>query len=97
MGVAVFLIVETAAVIGDFQVSNEGISYLADNVIFMRYLEIKGEMRKAIGVLKKRMSDFEKTLREFAITSEGIKIGKPLRDLRGILGGSLEWYNPDDK
>ena len=47
-------------------------------------------MRKAIGVLKKRLSDFEKTLREFQITRYGIKVGKPLVDLRGIFSGMPE-------
>ena len=61
-GVVVLLINEVSAITGDFQVTDVGISYLGDNIIFLRYLEIEGELRKAIGVLKKRMSDFEKTL-----------------------------------
>ena len=44
-------------------------------------------MKKSIGILKKRMSDFERTIREMNITGEGIKIGKPLRNLQGILSG----------
>jgi circadian clock protein KaiC len=91
MGVAVLLITEVTAVVGDFRVSDVGISYLADNTIFLRYLEMNGELRKAIGVLKKRMSDFEKTLREFEITRYGIRIGKSLTNLRGILLGTPEW------
>lgn len=91
MNVAVLLISDIHTVVGDFTVSEARISYLADNVIFLRYLEINGEVRKAIGVLKKRLSDFEKTLREFEITRDGIKIGKPLTELRGILLGIPEW------
>ncbi len=91
IGVVVFMIVETASVIGDFQVTDIGVSYLADNIIFLRYLEIRGEMRKAVGVLKKRLSNFEKTLREFDITRYGIKVGRPLIELRGILAGTPEW------
>ena len=71
-----------------------GVSYLADNVIFLRYLEIHGEIRKAIGVLKKRTSDFGKTLREYSITPYGLKVGKPLTELRGILRGVPEWVEP---
>jgi len=93
MGVAVLLTVETAQLTGDFRVTEQEISYLADNIIFLRYLEIDGELRKAIGVLKKRLSDFEKTLREFAITSDGIRIGPPLTDLRGILTGTPSWID----
>jgi circadian clock protein KaiC len=91
MGVAVLLINEVGTVVGDFQISDVGISYMSDNIIFLRYLEVRGEMIKAIGVLKKRLSDFEKTLREMAITAEGIRVGSKLSALRGILRSSPEW------
>ena len=93
MGVAVLLINEVETITGDFRPTEIGISYIADNIVFLRYLEMQGELRKAIGVLKKRMSDFEKTLREFEITRYGIKVGKPLTNLRGILKGSPEWVD----
>jgi circadian clock protein KaiC len=97
MGVAVILVTEISSVVGDFEVTEAGVSYLADNVIFLRYLEIQGELRKAIGVLKKRLSNFEKTLREFEITRFGIKVGRPLLELRGILRGVPEWVGTSDK
>ncbi len=87
LGITVILINEVAPVIGDFKITEIGASYLADNIIFLRYLEVEGELRKAIGVLKKRLGDFERTLREFSITKYGIKVGEPLRGLRGILQG----------
>ena len=93
MGVAVLLINEVQTITGDFRPTEIGISYIADNLVFLRYLEMEGELRKAIGVLKKRMTDFEKTLREFEITHYGIKVGKPLTNLRGILKASPEWVD----
>ena len=94
MGVTVLLINEVEAVTGDFRVTEMGISYLADNILFLRYLEMNGELRKAIGVLKKRLSDFEKTMRELEITQSGIRVGKPLTGMRGLLSGNLEWVKP---
>ncbi len=91
MGVAVLLVNEVEAITGDFRVTDVGVSYMADNIIFLRYLEIGGAMSKALGVLKKRLSDFEKTLREVTITSEGIRVGPQLTELRGILSGTPEW------
>lgn len=88
MGVTVILVNETHSIAGgEFSITEVGLSYLADNLIFLRYLEINGELHKAIGVLKKRVSDFERTLREFKITKYGIKVGEPLSNLRGILSG----------
>lgn len=90
MGVAVILINEVETITGEFRATEVGISYIADNIVFLRYLEMYGEMRKVIGVLKKRMSDFERTLREYQITRYGIKVGKPLTNIRGILRGIPE-------
>jgi circadian clock protein KaiC len=39
----------------------------------------------------------EKTLREFEITRDGIKVGRALTGLRGILLGTPEWVKPDEK
>ena len=72
MGVTIILVNEIEDITGNFRATDVGISYIADNIVFLRYIEIHGEMRKAIGVLKKRLSDFEKTLREIEITRYGI-------------------------
>ena len=90
MGVTTFLINESQDVTGRFSATKMNASYLADNILFLRYLEINGELRKSIGVLKKRLSDFEKSIREYEITSEGIKVGQPLNNMRGILSGNPE-------
>ncbi len=95
MGVAVLLINEVESITGDFRPTEIGISYLSDNIVFLRYIEIKGEIRRAIGVLKKRMSNFEKTLREFEISRYGIKVSKPLTNLRGILKGVPDLLDSD--
>jgi circadian clock protein KaiC len=89
MGVAVLLVNEVTSIAGEFQVSDIGASYLADNIIFLRYLELRGEIHKVIGVLKKRLSNFERTLREIEMTRYGIKVGKPLTNLQGILAGRI--------
>lgn len=67
LGVTVVLVNEVESLMGEFKVSEKGISYLADNVIFMRYLETGGELRKAMGVLKKRLSNFDPRLHLYRI------------------------------
>jgi circadian clock protein KaiC len=99
MKVSLFIITETSHVIESTAMSDIGVSYFSDNIIFLRYLEYRGELRKVIGVLKKRSGDFEKTLRLFEITAHGVKVGKPLKNLRGILTGIPEILSniPDDE
>ncbi|MBX0324428.1 AAA family ATPase [Halomicroarcula sp. F13] len=91
MGVTVILVDCVDNVTGQFQPTKSKVSYLADNIVFLRYLEMNGRLRKAIGILKKRTSDFERTLREFEITQHGITVGKPLTGLRGVLSGTPEF------
>ena len=88
MGVTVVLTDELASVTGTFQASDSHVSYLADNVLFIRYIEVEGEIQKAIGVLKKRFGAFESTLRAFSIDGGGIQVGETLSDLRGVLTGT---------
>jgi circadian clock protein KaiC len=76
-----------AEITGEFRATEADISYLADNIVFLRYVEIDGELRRVVGVLKKRTSDFEKTLRELEITAGGLVVGPPLAGFRGILSG----------
>jgi circadian clock protein KaiC len=87
MGVTVILVTESEAITGDFAATEIGVSPLADNIIFLRYLELRGRLERAVGVLKKRVSGFEPTLREFEISEKGIRVGRPLTELRGILTG----------
>lgn len=90
-GVTTLLIAETKEITGEFKVSEFGGTYLADNVVFLQHVELEGELRKTIGVLKKRMSGFERMLREFRITEHGLRIGDPMTDLRGVLTGTPEF------
>jgi circadian clock protein KaiC len=93
MGVVVLVILETHSLLQLGSTTEIKASYMADNLIILRYVEMQGELRRVISVLKKRLSDFEKTLREYAITPHGLRIGPPLREFRGILTGVPEWQS----
>lgn len=88
VGVTVLLINELQE-INDFRISETSISYLCDNIVYLRYMQMECEKRaelgRAVGVLKKRLSDFDKGLYAFAITSQGIRVGEPLLSFGGIL------------
>jgi circadian clock protein KaiC len=67
--------------------SQAEVSYLADSLLVLRFFESMGEVRKAISVLKKRSGSHELTIREFQVTSNGVRVGEPLRDFQGVLTG----------
>src|SRR5690242_11469139 len=63
------------------------ISYLSDAVLMLRYFEAEGRVRRAISVVKKRSGTHEDAIREFRLTSDGVKVGPPLTEFQGILTG----------
>jgi circadian clock protein KaiC len=63
------------------------VSYLADSVILLRHFEADGRMRKAISVLKRRTGAHESSIRELQLSDQGVKIGRPLVEFRGVLTG----------
>lgn len=86
LGVTTLLVSAQQGLIGPMA-SSLDVSYLADGVILFRYFEARGEVRQAISVLKKRTGAHERTIRELSISSDGLAIGEPLREFRGVLTG----------
>jgi circadian clock protein KaiC len=66
-------------------------TYLADMVILLRYFEAQGSVRQAISVLKNRSGANERTIREFEVGNNGIRIGTPLTKFQGVLTGTPEF------
>ena len=72
------------------------VSYLADNVMTLRYYEHNGEVKQAVSVFKKRGSLHERTIRQFCLSSNGIQVGGVLRGFRGILTGVPVYVGESD-
>ncbi|WP_181685242.1 ATPase domain-containing protein [Halorhabdus salina] len=87
-GVSTFITNEVTNITGEFRVTEESVSNLADNIMFLRYVEAESELGKVIGVLKMRTGDFQRSLREFEITQYGLRVGEPLENMQGILTGT---------
>jgi circadian clock protein KaiC len=85
-GATTFLTVAQHGMMGDMRAPVD-VTYLADTVIMLRYFEVRGEVRRAVSVVKKRTGPHENTLREFSIGDNGLKIGEPLDQFQGILRG----------
>jgi len=65
-----------------------GLSFIFNNVFFLRYVEISSELRRGLNVLKMRQSDHEKGLLEFTIDAEGLAFGDRIEGVSGMLGWS---------
>jgi circadian clock protein KaiC len=84
-GVSTFLTVAQAGMMGEMK-SPVDVTYLADSVIMLRFFEVRGSVKRAISVVKKRTGKHEATIREFWIDG-GLHVGEPLVDFQGVLRG----------
>ncbi|WP_018262472.1 ATPase domain-containing protein [Methylobacterium sp. WSM2598] len=85
-GAATFLTIAQHGLVGDMAAPVD-ITYLADTVVLLRYFEARGQVRRAISVVKKRTGTHEDTIREYRIGSSGLTIGAPLTGFQGVLRG----------
>ena len=89
LGVTVMATVELEDSYSNLRFSPQGISFLTDCIIMQRYVEIGGQLKRALAVVKVRASQHSKELREYEISSEGgLVIGGPMEGYEGLLTGT---------
>ena len=71
-------------------------TYLADAVILMRFFEMRGQIRQAVSIIKKRGGRHERTIREFKLQDGHIHVGEALTEFRGVLTG-VPTYDPAEE
>lgn len=97
LNIVTILIVAQHGLLGSAMQAPLDTSYLADTVILFRYFESMGEVRQTIAVVKKRSGGHERTIREFKIENEGLRVGNVLRQFHGILTGTPVYKGSDDE
>ena len=78
----------TPTLMGGTSITDTHISTITDSIIMLRYVEVYGEMRRGLTVLKMRGSRHDKDIKEFTIDGHGMHIGRPFRTVSGILAGN---------
>jgi circadian clock protein KaiC len=86
-GVATFLISAQMGMLGTNMRAPVDASYLADATIMLRMFEHRGQVKKAVSVLKKRSGRHEESIRQIWFDPTGVHLGEPLLNLRGVLTG----------
>ncbi len=90
LGVTIFSTVEVVDAKGrgtGLQLTGYRLSFLTDDIISLRYVEMEGELRKALMVVKMRGSDHSREFRTYEIGASGVNLRASLRAYDGILSG----------
>lgn len=90
MGVTVMMTAEVEDSYVDLRFSPQGTAFLTDAIIMQRYIELQGQMKRIMAVVKVRGSAHRKELRAFEITEDGLVVGEALGDYVGLLTGQPE-------
>lgn len=87
-GATVLLTSETEAFFGPAFELARGLSFVADNVVLLRYTELDSEIRRALVVVKMRDSAHVKSLVEFEITNRGALVKGKFAGFTSVLSGT---------
>jgi circadian clock protein KaiC len=70
------------------------VSFLADDLVLLRYVEVDGQMRRVVAVAKMRGSQHSKEFRQYEITSGGVVLGTNLEGFGGSISGAPVLTSP---
>lgn len=87
LGVTIISTVEIEDEFTSMDLSKFTVSFLADDILRMRYVSINGQWRKMLVVVKMRRSAHSIDMVEYQITDKGLVIGEPLRGYHGLTSG----------
>jgi circadian clock protein KaiC len=95
MGVTILSTVEIEESFTSMSLSNFTVSFLADDLLRLRYVSINGQLRKMLLVVKMRRSGHGIDMCEYQITPEGLVLGEPLRGFRGLMTSVPGPWSPE--
>ena len=99
MGVTVLSTLEIEESFTELLFTNHSISFMTDDMVRLRYVEVDGELRTIIIVEKMRGGGHSKEIREFEITGKGVVIGTILSEYIHVVTGipkPVRLSNPEE-
>ncbi len=89
-GVTILMTTEIVGGYPDVRFTTEKVSFITDDIIIQRFVELDGVLRPVLAIHKMRGSEHSHDFLTYDITPNGAVIGGPLRNHRGILSGVPE-------
>lgn len=86
-GVTVFMTAEVSEAFSEARFTSEKVSFITDEIIVQRYVELEGELRRVMAVIKMRGSEHSHQFRTYEVTANGVVVGGPLTEYDGIITG----------
>lgn len=82
---------------GSHSITDSHISTITDTILMLQYVEMRGEMSRAINVFKMRGSWHDKGIREYTISDQGADIRDSFRNYERVISGAPSRIVLDEK
>ncbi|MFY0572250.1 RAD55 family ATPase [Archangium lansingense] len=87
-GVTTLMSQQTQVIFGPrLEARLEGVEAIVDNILFLRYVELRSQLYRMMSILKMRESGYQAALREFSISTRGIDVAENFESAEAILTG----------
>jgi circadian clock protein KaiC len=86
-GVTVFMTAEVSEAFSEARFTTEKVSFITDEIIVQRYIEMEGELKRVMTVIKMRGSDHSHEFRLYEVGAKGVVVGDSLTEYDGIITG----------
>jgi circadian clock protein KaiC len=87
-GISIMMTVENNDDFTELRASPHAVSFLTNDIVLQRYVEIGSQLKRVTTVIKSRSRKHSEDIRRYEITDRGIIIGDRLNDFEGIIGGT---------
>jgi circadian clock protein KaiC len=88
LGVTTVIAVEMRELFGPtVEFPSQNFSANIDNIIFLRYVELRSQLYRLLSILKIRDSGYDPAIREFKITDQGLDVAATFESAEAILTG----------
>ena len=85
VGITVMMIVELTENYNELRFTPHVVSFLTHDIVLQRYVEMEGELRRMMTVVKTRGRKHSSDLRAYEVTEKGIVVGEVLKQYRGLI------------
>ena len=87
IGITILSTLEMSETFTELLFSSYSISFLTDDIVRMRYVEIDGQLSQIMMVVKMRRGAHSREIRKYEITTDGIVIGERLKNYVDLITG----------
>ncbi|MEN3327492.1 MAG: circadian clock protein KaiC [Acidobacteriota bacterium] len=89
-GTTVLMTVEVIESYNELRFTPHTISFLTHDILLQRYVEIEGQLRRLMTIIKTRGRKHSSDLRAYEVTDKGIVVGEVLKQYRGLISSIPE-------